>query len=146
MRGKSLRSCIARKKKKKIITIEDVLITSRYGICEIPRIATCVWREEKLWKCFFFFSFSIYQFKRNLNFSCSEFIKSMYFKLNVWKLVSISERKIDLSNKILTITSCNYCYNSFKNISNYWLVAMKSIQNIYCIFTLFSEASITIKI
>lgn len=41
MRGKSLRSCIARKKKK-IITIEDVLITSRYEICEIPRIATCV--------------------------------------------------------------------------------------------------------
>lgn len=50
-----------------------------------------VWREEKLWKCVFFFF--IYQFKRNLNFACSEFIKSVYFKLNVW---NISERKMDI--------------------------------------------------
>lgn len=143
MRGKSLRSCIARKKKKSNYNRRCFNNFALWNLWDSSNSNVCVKRN---YENVFLFSFSIYQFKRNLNFSCSEFIKSMYFKLNVWKLVSISERKIDLSNKILTITSCNYCYNSFKNISNYWLVAMKSIQNIYCIFTLFSEASITIKI
>lgn len=44
------------KKKKKVITVEDVLIISRYGICEIPRIAC---EEKRNYENVFFFSLYI---------------------------------------------------------------------------------------